>query len=270
MKNFNKNTLNNLTVNELENLLNKELKKPAMLINSELVENLTDTLCAKEGLDITPTTDEEISKMVQNIINNEGKIVRKKQSNICKIAACVATLLIGLNTYTVSAYNENIFSFAIQYMKGGVLVNFNKEQEETKISLSLSSDDPYGIKAQLEEVGLENFEIPYYLPDGFVLNEFEHDDNNLRNYLCFVFRNGKQLINLTFEEYHNENQVPENIGIPSDEYNISEIEICGHTAVMSREDNQMNVLCAYGKKEFGIFTQDVPYDECDKILNSYK
>lgn len=268
----NKKLLNKMMTEEKEelSLLKKQFEEgkikkdyDQMAKTAEEIYNLTS------DVDINDSYQHSRTELIKKISAMKQEKKKKFPKIAYRVAACAAALLIGLNVYTVSAYNENIFSFAIQYTKDSVIVNFNKKaQEDNRIFIPISPEDPYGIKAQLEEVGLKDFEIPYYLPDGFILTEFEHDDNNLRNYLCFVYMNGKQLINLTFEEYHN--QIPENIGIPSDEYNISEIEICGHTAVMSREDNQMNVLCMYNKKMIGIFTQDVPYDECDKILNSYK
>jgi len=268
MRKYGKDSLENLTVNELENLLNCELKKPAILIDSKLVDNLTYVLCSKEKLKVAPASDEEISEIVQNIVSNERKAVRKKQRIACKISACAAALLIGLNVCTVSAYNENIFSLLVEFTKGGVLVQFNKPQKE-EIIIPISPDDPYGIIAKCKENGIENIETPHYLPEGFILTEFEADtENDYCHFVGFTYENGDQLISLSFDEFLD--GIPEEIGIPSDEHNISEIEINGHPAIMSMEDNQMIVIFNLGKKIVEIFTQDVDYSECDKILESYR
>ena len=267
MKKINKYNLNELSINELENLLNKEMKKPAFLINSSLIENITNTICSKKGVSAATVDNNEISDMVNKIIDENRNHVKLKHRIAYRITACAMALFICLNVYTVSAYNENIFSFLVEFTKGGVLVQFNESQEE-EIIIPVSPDDPYGIIAKCKENGIENIETPHYLPEGFILTEFEADNDDFSKYVHFTYKNGKQFIFLNFEEYHD--GLPEKTGIPSDEHNITEIKINEHPAIMSREDNQMIVICQYDNKSNDIFAQDVPYDECDKIINSYK
>ena len=71
-------------------------------------------------------------------------------------------------------------------------------------------------------------------------------------------------INLTFSGYD------EQFLIPSDKHNLSELKINGHDAVMSREDNQMIVVFGWGDSMLTLMTQDVDYDECDKILKEIR
>jgi hypothetical protein len=154
----------------------------------------------------------------------------------------------------------------VEFTKDGAIINFEEEPKE-EIVLPTSDDDPYGIIAKCKENGIENIETPHYIPEGFILTEFESDNNGFSNYIHFTYEKENQLISLTFEEYPD--KPPESIGIPSDEHNIYEISLNGHVAAMSKEDNQINVLCIYDLKLIGLFTDGVDYSECDKILESY-
>ncbi len=57
---------------------------------------------------------------------------------------------------------------------------------------------------------------------------------------------------------------------PSDYFNISEIEINGCSAFVSKEDNQFTLSYPKDNVLLSIFTVNVPYEECDKIIESIK
>ena len=78
--------------------------------------------------------------------------------------------------------------------------------------------------------------------------------------------NGKQSVSFTVDSY----EEGEQIGIPSDKHNISEITVNGHAAVVSKEDNQMLVTFQTGSYLFNMFADGIDYDECDKILENIK
>ncbi len=44
----------------------------------------------------------------------------------------------------------------------------------------------------------------------------------------------------------------------------------GSSAIVSKEDNQYTIMYLKGKTEFFMFSVDVPYDECEKIVASIK
>jgi len=60
------------------------------------------------------------------------------------------------------------------------------------------------------------------------------------------------------------------MGIPSDNFNISETKVNGHIAIISKEDNQFTITYQADNIVTCIFTQDVDYSECDKIIASIK
>lgn len=83
----------------------------------------------------------------------------------------------------------------------------------------------------------------------------------------FIFKKGNQSISFDFEVYKNE---VGQIGIPSDHYNISETEINGYPAIVSKEDNQYTITYQKDKTVFFMFADGVPYDECERIVESIK
>ena len=60
----------------------------------------------------------------------------------------------------------------------------------------------------------------------------------------------------------------QNTGYPSDYFNVEEINIHGKSAVVSKEDNQYTLVYANGNLLMIVFTQDVDYEECQKLTES--
>lgn len=251
----------------LKRSLEEELSKPFTKQNTNKIMDIVAKLTEYEENETKSLILKNKTECFSNITSGRN---RKKSTLkiLCRSIVCLATLLIGLNVYTVSAYNENVFSFLVEFTKGGVLVQFNASQEEEIILPVEEENDPYGIVAECRKNGIENIETPHYLPEGFILTGVNIENDDLSKYIHFIYKNGEQLISLTFEEYPD--GVPDRIGIPSDEHNITEIEINGHPAIMSREDEQMIALCGYENRIINIATINVDYSECDKILDSCK
>lgn len=57
---------------------------------------------------------------------------------------------------------------------------------------------------------------------------------------------------------------------PSDEFNVEQITINNKPAVISKEDGQFTLVYKNNDTLMTIFTQNIPYTECDKIIESIK
>ena len=200
-------------------------------------------------------------------IRNYEKTSKKTFSVMKRFAPvlCCMVLVLAANCITVLAYDMNIISAVIKFTQGGFSVDFGNQPEE--VVLPTSEDDPYGFIAKLAEYDIE-FETPHYIPDGFVLTEVDTNVNeNYANTVRFIFRKNKQTISIDYVRYWND---VGQIGIPSDHYNISETEINGSPAIVSKEDNQYTITYQKDKTVFFMFADGVPYDECEKIVESIK
>lgn len=244
---------------KLEAMIDNELSKPDP--DCELVYELT--LNALESKGKKPLCNDANEKLeeLKAIQNREKKHFHMPKWLTGLAAACI--MLVFTNVISVSAWNMNIFSLFVEFTQGGAKINFGQDKEE--IVLPVSESDPYGIIGKCEEIGI-TVETPHYIPDGFILTYIETDaDNPQRKYICFVYEKGKQIINITIDDF-----MSDTVGIPSDHHNLSEREICGHTAIISKEDNQMISVFRSGNFCVSIGTRNVDYTECDKILDSIK
>lgn len=247
---------------ELREMLDKELSKPDKQVDYELVDELTTAALEAEGKKrLAVDVDAELNKLKERT-SGHNRIIHFPKWITGLSAACV--ILFCANCISVSAWDMNIFSAVIEFTKGGFSVDFGKNKPEI-IELPTSEDDPYGFIAKLAEYDIE-FETPYYIPDGFVLTEVETNVNeNVGNTVRFIYCNDKQNFSIDFTRFWNE-VVP--MGIPSDHYNIAETEVNGSPAIVSKEDNQYTIMYQKEKTVFTLAALDVPYSECEKIVDS--
>ena len=247
--------------NYIKTELDKENAKPLRRRDFDRIEQLTSQLNELSGGENNKST-EGLYERIKNYERSAAKPV-----NILKRFApvlCCLVLVLTVNCVTVLAYNMNIFSAVIEFTKGGFSVNFGKD-EPVPVELPTSEDDPYGFIAKLAEYDIE-FETPHYIPEGFVLTVVETNVNEkVGNTVRFIFRKDNQNFSIDFSNYIG--NVPQ-IVIPSDHYNISETEVNGSPAIVSKEDNQYTIAYQKGKTVVYMFAQDVPYEECEKIVQS--
>lgn len=250
----------NQSADELRELLDKELAKANP--DYDLVDELTKSIIEAEGKKLlSADIDSELEKFQSKMAENCGTFRIPKWA-VGLSAACV--MLICANCISVAAWDKNIVSAVIEFTKGGFSVSFDKKDTA---ELPTSENDPFGMIAECAKYGIYP-ETPYYIPDGFELEHTSSNTNkNVSNMVRFIFKKGSQSISFDFEVYLND---VGQIGIPSDHYNISETEINGYPAIVSKEDNQYTITYQKDKTVFFMFADGVPYDECEKIVESIK
>lgn len=251
----------------LKQQLDEERAKPLKKRDFDKIDSLSHEI--SELLDGERQEDysDGINRLFDRISDYE-KAKKKPSIAFRKLIpiVCSAVFLFTANCISVAAWNMNIFSAVIEFTKGGFSVDFGKSDYEV-IELPTSENDPYGIVAECAKYDIY-IETPHYLPDGFELSLMSNDISDYANYIKFVFRNSEnESITLEMTRYWNE---VGQIGIPSDHYNISETTVNDKAAIISKEDNQYTIAFQNGKTVFQMFTQDVDYNECDKIVASIK
>lgn len=242
-----------------EKQLDLELKKSSP--DYDLVDELTKTILETRGKVVKEI---DVNPEIKAIRQRKIKRIRFPKWAVSLSAACV--MLLCANCISVFAWDMNIVSAVIEFTKGGFSVDFGKNEYEV-IELPTSENDPYGLIAKLAEYDIE-FETPHYIPEGFVLTEVNTNVNEeIWNTVRFIYRNDRQNFSIDFTSYYD--YVPKTV-IASDHYNISEINVNGSPAIVSKEDNQYSITYQKNKTVFFLFSQDVPYDECEKIVESIK
>lgn len=250
------------SVKELTDELDKEMEKNEP--DYDLIDELTAAILEAKNMPVG-MENEDLKEQAAIIKKKANK--KKSPIKIPKwaVAACVALITVAVaNVISINALGMNIFSVAIEYTKSGFSVDFD---EQVPIDLPKSDDDPYGFIAKLAEFDIE-FETPHYIPDGFVLTDVTTNVNEgYETDVFFIFEKGKQNFSLNYTKYHN--KVDKDL-IPSDHFNLSETKVNGSTAIVSKEDNQYVITYQKEKTVFLMFAVDVPYDECEKIVESIK
>lgn len=274
--------MNRLSDKELLELIMNDMQHEKDELN-KLSAQIDEELAKK-----SPDYDKiaELSKQYSYLIGADEQIAEREEEHIAKIlkaareskprrittvkkftsiAAAVGIFLLTANFISVAALDMNIFKAVVRYTEGGFSVSFN----ENNIAEEHNSDtDPYGIRAECEKYGIYP-EVPTYLPEGFELSSCEQFDLGVCKDVSFYYENKEEHMHLSFKLYNNAEDM-DNTGFPSDYFNIEQIEVNGRPAVTSREDNQYTLVYAQGNILMMIFTQDVPYFECDKITKSIK
>ena len=105
------------------------------------------------------------------------------------------------------------------------------------------------------------------MPEGFEVLEINHEVLDNEQMFTFLYHNEDMSIGIYYDIFNSQNEI-KNIKYPSDDFNISEIEINGYPAVVSKEDGQCTLSYAKDNVLLSIFTVNVPYEECDKIIES--
>ena len=174
------------------------------------------------------------------------------------VAACIAMILFSANCVTVYAFDMNIFKAIVHFTQGGFSVHYDTV-----------NDDPYGIRAECEKHGIYGTEVPTYLPNGFEILEVNHERVGKETTVDFLYHNQDMSIGIYYDVFDDKDDMS-SVGYPSDHYNVTDIEINGYPAVVSKEDGQLTLVYGKGNILLTIFTVDVPYAECDKIIESIR
>ncbi len=252
---------------ELKKNLDEETAKPLKKWDMDKIAELSSQIAVFTN--VSDDFSEKVSTQIPKQRNFKISFMRFMKPVVS--FACVASIFLGLNQVSVHAFDLNLLSATIQKVDGGFNVKFNKTNEKNNndfvpVHLPASSDDPYGIIAECAKYGIIP-ETPHYLPEGFELKFTDGNiDKNFSTAVSFSYHNEKKNINLLYEYFWTDAKGIH--GIPSDYYNVTETTVNGHDAIVSKEDNQFTLVYEYDNFCVTLFTQDVEYDECDKIVAS--
>ena len=219
---------------------------------------LSEVYCKITGVDETVKQRSEVHK--QKIINEASKIKKTKKHDVRKTLTAVAAsaaIVLSANAISTSAFGVNIFKAIVHKEEKGFFIEYTTEEKLA---------DPYGIKSECAKYNIDP-ETPQYIPEGFEVLEINHEELDNEVMFDFLYHKDDMSIGVYYDVFDNPEDI-KYIKYPSDEFNITEIKINGYPAVVSKEDGQMTLSYARDNILLSIFTVNVPYEECDKIVNS--
>lgn len=250
-------------LNELNQIIDEEISKTPSKINISRIEEVTESYIAlmRNERELEELKKVGIQKLNKSKTSRKPiRMTRKRKSLIVAIA--VAALIAVANTITVRATNQDIVSFIINYAQNGFSVT--PIEEESVIELPTTPEDPYGIKGECARYGLE-VEAPTYLPEGFYLWDVEEHENSIKKDIVFLFQNGKVHLQFRYTKLY---KLDAKGLIPSDKFNLKEIEVNGKLAITSKEDGQYNLIYYDKDLEYFWCSDCLNYAECDKVTQS--
>ena len=250
---------------EIDAMLAKELDKPANSRDYDKIEELIDIythLTGKEE-EIEQAAEDGIAGLQKRLHTSKPRISVKVK--VMLAVACVVVTMLIANTFTVMAWDMDVFSVIVHLSDGSFSVVF---PEKEAVILPTTEEDPYGIRTECAKHGMD-VEAPTYLPEGFYLTKVScTDTEDFGNSAAFWFNRGKkEVITIDYFWFFNNNT---EVNYPCDEFNLSEIEINGNPAILSKEDEQYTIVWKNGDIQCDICALNVDYDECDKVVASLK
>ena len=264
---------------EITALLNEELSKPVHERDYERINELTEAYTALIGIEdeIAARSASGIEALETKVQMNKPHIHVTRRFKVMLTAGIAVAVLLAANTISVAAYQKNIFSVIVEYWQTSFSI---KRQEKVPYTgryadevkrvddLPATPDDPYGIRAECAKHGLDVL-APTFLPEGFELYDYDYGESRVidsKNMSFWFYRNESQVVQIIYS------WIPESLpggGIPSDQFNLREIEVNGNPAIISEEDNQYTIIFYDGNLET-IITTDSSYENGDKIVASLK
>ena len=236
------------SIQEINEMLDEELKKPAKKRNYDKIEELTRAYAE------LMSTETEVRNAMQRCLleleskaRTKRKFTRRMRGTV--ITVSLAVMLFVMNIITVSAFNMNVFSFIVNVANGSFSVDFsnspNKNVSDNSMKLPVTPSDPYGMIAECARNGIYP-ETPHYLPDGLFLMETRAEDlQNFEKYVMFNFiGENNQRITFGYDSFDNSN-VMQGATFPNDEHNFQEIEVNGHPALFAEEKKDKEFTLVY-------------------------
>ena len=251
-------------LNEINQMLEEELSKKPSERNYDKIEELTKAY--SELSDEEDFIHEAAERGIRQLTEQNEKrprIYMTRNLRLWFTVGVAAVVMLTTNIVSVAAFHRNLFSVIVNYTKNGFSIGY---PETEKIELPTSQDDPYGIIAECEKYGMYP-ETPHYLPEGFALENIEISDRDIAKRLTFHYRKNSETIAISYKEIYDSNFKS---GIPSDHFNLEEIQVNGKSAIVSKEDGQFTLIYYDGNMEYIIATNHLDYNECNKIVASIK
>lgn len=249
---------------EMSQMLENECKKKPSERNYDKIEELTraySELSDEENF-IHEAAEHGIRQLTEQDVKHH-RIHMTKKLKLQLTAGVAAAVMLIANAVSVAAFHQNVFSVVVNYAKKGFSI---ESPENEKIELPISQGDPYGLIAEFAKYDLYP-ETPHYLPEGFVLEHIGVFDEEVAKGLDFHYRKNNETILIHYSELYDFNFKAK---IPSDHFNLEEIQVNGKPAITSKEDEQFTLIYYDGNMEYVIVTNHLDYNECDKIVASIK
>lgn len=240
----------------ISELIEKEMSEKSP--DYDKIDHLSELYCSITG--VNEIIKQRKAENINKIISEASKVKQKRKHRTRKVLSAIAAsvaVVLSANVVSISAFGVNIFKAIVHKEKNYFFIEYTNEKKLA---------DPYGIKAECDKYNIHP-ESPEYLPEGFEVLEINHEDVGNEQIISFLYCKDEMSIGIYYDIFDNPEEI-NNIKYPSDYLDTSKIEINGYPAIVLKEDGQFTLSYARDNVLLSIFTVNVPYEECDKIIES--
>ena len=85
--------------------------------------------------------------------------------------------------------------------------------------------------------------------------------------VIFMYEKNNMILNFYFTNYKTDDDIPP-FSLPTDSYEAIEENINGHNVYILKEDRQYTATFTEKRIRSRVYSENLDYDECEKILDS--
>lgn len=257
--------IDQIILHNLHEELEHELEKPDAELDVNKINQIAVAIEKITGSEyITEEkTQQGIQKLEQKLHQQRWKRLIHKTG--C-VAACIGIVLLLSNIWSFSVYGINSFSAAYKLMHGGITINCQNDDSEPY------SGNPYleDMQSRCKEHELDVL-LPNYIPENMQPTDMygSYGDDGPSVTMDFHFKKKSAVFNLSITRFKSEDETIA-FSIPSSEYQVSEQQFGDTTVHISKEkkDHQYWALFRIDLTQYVLYTAELDYDECQRILES--
>ncbi len=246
-------------------MLEEELEKSYYDRDYDLIRELTRSLMIIEEKDIDIDIDSKIDSIINEYENRKRH--RHKILRIPTVACIIFVIFFSINIVSMSVFNMDLFGEIIEFGEEIVKFDFNKQKDKF-IELEISDKDPYGLKKEIDRLGISSM-LPTYIPEGFKLINLESEkvEESSYTYLLLNYKKKKDILNFDIIKF--DEQISRNLGIPNENGNVQKLNINGIDVFIVSEDNWYKGIFSDGLIVYNV-SSTLDYETFIKILESFK
>lgn len=247
----------------VKKLLDEELSKPERDRDYERIDEMINAHISLMGIEesVKEQTAAGMSRLQARLREKKPRVRPAKRIRMLMTAGIAAVMVLALNIVSVAAFQRDIFSVVVEYAETSFSVKYPSGNDT---NLPTTPDDPYGIKAECAKYGMDVL-APTYLPEGFELYDCKATESQHMVRIEFwYYRNCQDVVKISYTNFLSSEF---SSSIPTNDFNLHEIDIHGTPAIVSEEDDQYTAIFKKDCLET-IITTDCGYAEGDKITAS--
>lgn len=247
-------SLDGLSEEKLNRIIDEEMQKPESEMNTELIEYCLDKINSLN-------TDTEDNREITEIKDDGSHTVRHKKlkmKRIIAVAAAIAVLLIGVYSVSAVVSEVNLFDGIVELYNDYIRIRFDKTENKTDGYGLLDTD----LAKELADHGFGEVLLPEaFLSDEIKITGIEYQPGEYISLATISFKYKHKKGNFFITRYGLKELMSREdfLNVTSD---IKEVEVAGITAYCFMQDKDASINYSNG---LNVYTIQIPMNLNDAI-----